>query len=291
MTLIEILIAMAILAVLTLSTTMSLRRSVTLKKKIKTKINRQGKFRSALRLIDRDIRLAFNYRDITYDIYADIKKREQEILNQNNSNSNSNTNSGSGSAGSSGGSGSSGSSGSGTNNNNTNNTSNLSLLDLEKYNKDLKDPTSFYGEKDELHFTNTNSVKVSADDMGSIQQEVGYYVKNCRNRINPELSYNCLWRRVNKIIDDKVEQGGDEFVVLENITVFKLRYYGETKEDWVPTWFSGERGDDDTRDRFPKAVEISISFKEGEKVEEAVMVSHIAFPNNEVIEDTPSETQ
>lgn len=283
MTLIEILIAMAILAAITLSTTTSLRSSVTLKKKIKGKIDRQAKFRSALRIIDRDIRMAFHHRDITLAIYKDIKEREKEILaSNNNTTDNSNSTNNTTNTGNT----STNTNTNTTANTNTNtNTENLTLINLEKYQREITDPTTFYGEKNELHFTNTNSVRVTADDLASSQQEVGYYVKNCRNRLDPELSYNCLWRRVSKVIDDKVQEGGEEFVVLENVTVFKLRYYGETKDDWIEQWFTGERADDDTKDRFPEAVEVSIAFKEGDKVEEAVMISHIAFPNNEVISE------
>lgn len=270
LTLIEILIAMAIMAALTLSTSSSLRNSTRIKKNLKNKIDRQAKFRSALRLIDRDIKLAFNHRDITLEIYTDIKKREKEILAQNTGNQT--------------GTGNTDDKGenqeSGTNTETQQNTANLTLLDLEKYQREIPDPTQFFGEKDELHFTNTNSIRVSAKDLNSKQQEVGYYVKNCRNRLDPEQSYNCLWRRVNSNIDDRVEEGGREFVVLENVKVFKLRYFGAPKEDWVPMWFSGPRGDADTKDRFPEAVEVSIAYEENGKVEEAVMISHISFPNN-----------
>lgn len=283
MTLIEILIAMAILAVLTLSTTSSLRTSTQLKKKVSSRINRQAKFRSALRLMDRDIRLAFNYRDITYQIYEDIKKREKEILANKKE----------------------------TEPEKTDpeaeppttpskppqpeeqeETTQVTLLNLEKYQRDTSDPTAFYGDKNELHFTNTNNVKISTDDMSSKQQEVGYFVKNCRNRIDPEKSYNCLWRRVSSVIDDRVEEGGKEFVVIENVKVFKLRYFGPTKADWVEQWFSGSRGDAETKDRFPSAVEISLAFEEDGKMEEAVMISYLAFPNNKApSQEEQSQTQ
>jgi prepilin-type N-terminal cleavage/methylation domain-containing protein len=291
LTLIEILIAMAIMAALTLSTSSSLRNSTRIKKNLKNKIDRQAKFRSALRLIDRDIKLAFNHRDITFEIYSDIKKREKEILAQNTGNQTGTGQSADGGSGGDGsGSGDSGQSGAAGQQQAQQNTANLTLLNLDKYQREIPDPTQFYGEKNEIHFTNTNSIRVSAKDLNSKQQEVGYYVKNCRNRLNPELSYNCLWRRVNPIIDDRVEEGGKEFVILENVKVFKLRYFGAPKEDWVPLWFSGPRGDADTKDKFPEAVEVSIAYEENGKVEEAVMISHISFPNNpeKTEEDTAS---
>ncbi|MEE6249161.1 MAG: type II secretion system protein GspJ [Bdellovibrionota bacterium] len=285
-TLIELMVSLAILAAISLATSRSLRSTAQLKNSLQGRIDRQATFRSAIRLIKRDIHLAFNHHDLTIDILKDIKSREKELLSANNNNNNNTNNNNNNSTGTNPQDPSTDPSSSGNQNNNSSNNSansnqsNVSLFNLEDYEKEIKDPTSFIGEKDELHFTNTNNIRISPDDLSSSQQEVGYFIKNCRNRLNPELSYNCLWRRTNKSIDDDVTQGGNEFVVLENVTVFKLRYFGEGKEDWQENWYSTNRGDDSTKDKFPDAVEVSIAFKQNDKLAEAVFVAKVAFPNN-----------
>lgn len=280
-TLIELMVSLAILAAISLATSRSLRSTAQLKNSLQGRIDRQATFRSAIRLIKRDILLAFNHHDLTIDILKDIKSREKELLAaSNNTNNNNNNNNNNGTTPDPDGT----NTGTGNNNTNTANSNstntNVSLFNLEDYEREIRDPTSFIGEKDEIHFTNTNNIRITPDDLSTSQQEVGYFVKNCRNRLNPELSYNCLWRRTNRSIDDDVSQGGNEFVVLENVTVFKLRYFGEGKEDWQETWYSTSRGDDTTKDKFPDAVEVSIAFKKDDKVAEAVFVAKIAFPNN-----------
>lgn len=285
-TLIELMVSLAILAAISLATSRSLRSTAQLKNSLQGRIDRQAVFRSAIRLIKRDIHLAFNHHDLTIDILKDIKSREKELLSANNNNANSNNNNNSNTDTETGtGTGTGTGTNTGTNNSNStanSNQTNVSLFNLEDYEREIKDPTSFIGEKDEIHFTNSNNIRITPDDLSTSQQEVGYFIKNCRNRLNPELSYNCLWRRTNKSIDDDVSQGGNEFVVLENVSVFKLRYFGEGKEDWQDTWYSTSRGDDTTKDKFPDAVEVSIAFKQDEKVSEAVFVAKIAFPNNPV---------
>ena len=67
--------------------------------------------------------------------------------------------------------------------------------------------------------------------------EVGYSVKDCNNLTTNKAS-KCLFRRIQNIIDQDVKTGGNEIVMLENVTEFKLRYTGETKQDWVTDWNS-----------------------------------------------------
>ena len=265
-TLVELIIAMAILAALSLSTSRSLRSSAQLKTSLQAKIDQQARFRSVMNIIKKDISMAFHHRDVSLEILRDIKAREKQIIQQASNNS---TPGGGGGTPPGGGEGTPPAEGT------------VSLLDLTKYERELIDPTQFMGDNDALHFTNANNIKISPDDLASSHQEVGYYVKNCRNRIDTSKSYNCLWRRTNPVIDADVSQGGEEFVLLENISVFKLRYLGEGMEEWQDRWYSNPRGDARTQNRFPGAVEVSIAYKdENDKVSEAVFIAGVAFTNN-----------
>ena len=225
-TLLELMVAMAIMAVLSFATSQSLRSSSQLKSKLQGQIDRQALFRSAIRIMKRDVHLAFNHRDITIEILTDIKSREKELLAASNS---SETGTGTSDANKdSDGDGipdsededngdTDGGSGEDTKSNEQGSgvapaegeESSITLFEIEKYQKEITDPTSFIGENNELHFTNTNNFRVTPSDLATSQQEVGYYVKNCRNRLDPTKNYNCLWRRTSSNIDDDVTQGGD----------------------------------------------------------------------------------
>ena len=97
-----------------------------------------------------------------------------------------------------------------------------------------------------------------------------------------------MWRRISPVIDDKVDEGGDETVLLENVTDLKFRYLGPgSEEDWRQDWISGEGGDAITKNKFPYAVEITLEVQnkniKNDKPLAMTAVAAIANPNN--IED------
>ena len=73
----------------------------------------------------------------------------------------------------------------------------------------------------------TNTASVQADFI-----EVGYSLKDCKN-LSTQKTSRCLHRRVQSVLDDDVTTGGNEIVMLENVSEFKLRYIGANKQDWV----------------------------------------------------------
>src|SRR5690606_21181322 len=68
-TLIEVLIAIAILAVLSMYTAQSIQSAVQSKAKISSDLERTSTLRDAVKIIERDIQLAFNYRDPNILLY------------------------------------------------------------------------------------------------------------------------------------------------------------------------------------------------------------------------------
>lgn len=147
------------------------------------------------------------------------------------------------------------------------------------------DPTTnFIGTDNEVNFTTSNAARTVSNIPQADFIEVGYALKSCSNLATKQAS-QCLYRRTQNIIDDDVKTGGNEIVMLENVTEFKLRYIGEGKQDWVSTWnSSGSSSDAGTRGLFPDAVEVSLSIER--EIENKArsysmqFVIPVHFPNN-----------
>jgi hypothetical protein len=123
------------------------------------------------------------------------------------------------------------------------------------------------------------------DSAISSQAEIGYKLKPCRRRSTQEASSKCLWRRVANYIHDDITKYGQETVLLENVTDFKMRYLGPGKEDWVEQWLTSDRGDDVTKNKFPYAVQITIAVQDKspnakDKELRMTMVAALRNPNN-----------
>lgn len=148
-----------------------------------------------------------------------------------------------------------------------------------------EDPTTqFIGTDSEVNFVTMNSGRTISDIVQADFVEVGYSLKSCTNLTTKQAS-QCLYRRTQNLLDENVKTGGNEIVMLENVTEFKLRYIGETKQDWVSTWNSAPSSSDaGTRNLFPDAVEISLSIeREIEKKTKTYSMQFVVpvhFPNN-----------
>ncbi len=259
-TLIEVVVSVAILAVLSIYTARSLQRAIKTKAKIQKEIERTSVVRDAMKVIERDINMAFNYRDINVDLYNAAGAQRQ-------------------SAGPSASASASRSPGAPP----------APVIPQAQPSpfkpKQQKIFTQFFGGNKELSFTTLSNVRTQADAQTSDQAVIGYTVKDCANRVDKRHHSQCLWRRVNTILTDDITKGGDETVLLENVTRFELRYLGpERITEWVKDWSTGTKGDDITRGKFPYAVEITIEAQnkdiEGEKPVSMTWVASLRFPNN-----------
>ena len=255
-TLIEVIIAMVILSFLSLFTVQSIQRALQTKTKVQKDIDKQSTVRDALRIMERDINMAFNYRDINIQLYNDTQKVRQNKAT-----------------------------GIGTTSGkpppaNTNVDPNRYKLKTEKI------YTQFIGEPASLDFTALSNVRMMEDSPMSQQAEIGYKLKPCRRRSTQQQSSNCLWRRVDNYFHDDITKDGQETVLLENVKEFKLKYLGPGRNDeWVDTWITNERGDDQTKNHFPYAVEITIEVKDDspnskDKSLRLTTVASIRNPNN-----------
>lgn len=254
-TLLEVVIAMTIMAFLSLFTVQSIQRALSAKTKIEKQLDKTSTIRDALRIMERDINMAFNYRDVSiklYNLTQEARKKQDEEKRKKGKGGNTGIGTTSPALG--------GNPAPNANPNPNTNQDPNDTTDPNKYAlKTEKIYTQFIGEKAKLDFTTLSNMRMTEDSPISMQAEVGYYLKNCRRRSNQEQASQCLWRRVSNYIHEDITKEGEETVLLENVIGFGLRYLGPGNDDqWTDTWFSNERGDDKTKGKFPYAVEITI---------------------------------
>jgi prepilin-type N-terminal cleavage/methylation domain-containing protein len=150
--------------------------------------------------------------------------------------------------------------------------------------------TGFIGDSESLYFTTLSNQRTIQDSQESDQAKVGYFVKSCRARSgNKTVQDNCLYRSFSPFLDEDIDKPGDEMVLLEHVSEFKLRYLGpgrgtSTDLEYVDSWKTGKAGDDISKDKFPYAVEVTIVFEDkndpkAKKVTASALLP-IQFPNN-----------
>lgn len=117
------------------------------------------------------------------------------------------------------------------------------------------------GQFDSLDFNSFSNWRMFRNIKQSDQSEVGYKVE--QDPEEPDM--NRLMRRQNPYLDNKVEEGGKSYPVAEGISAFQLSYYNPKTNEWVDNWNSTEV---DFKDQLPKAVKITLVFKDPESDEE-----------------------
>jgi prepilin-type N-terminal cleavage/methylation domain-containing protein len=246
-TLLEVILAITILSTMALITAQALTRALKARTKIQAEVDDVSALRDSLRMIRADINLAFHHRD--------FEKEMQDIATKP-------------------------ASGTGIVPGNAPGQPAGPQRKTRRY-----DPvTNFVGNESEVNFVTLNSGRMSSAVTQADFIEVGYSLKDCNN-LTTNKSSKCLYRRVQNIIDEDVKTGGNEIVMLENVSEFKLRYIGETKQDWVNEWNSASSATDaGTRGRFPDSVEVSLTiereFDGKSRTYSMQLVVPIHFPNN-----------
>ncbi|MBX3040348.1 MAG: prepilin-type N-terminal cleavage/methylation domain-containing protein [Bdellovibrionaceae bacterium] len=235
-TLIEILIAVTILATISMLAARSIQQGIGAKVKIQSQIDDISRLRDALRLMERDINLAYHHMDFERDL--------NELLKKNGS---------------------------------------LPKDDPPREAPRLDPATHFVGSSESVSFVTMNNARMVRNSRQADFVEVGYALKDCRSADGTRSS-KCLWRRSSQSVDRDVTKGGDEVVLLEDVSVFELQYLGKGKQDWVKIWRTDQGGDAVTKNNFPQAVEITLGVSKGldnaKKNYKLTIVASIHFPNN-----------
>lgn len=245
-TLIEVLMTVLIMATLSVLAARSIQQGLKAKEKIQGQIDDVSKIRDALRLMERDLNLAYHHRDFELELQNLIKKKSQPATQPG--------------------------------------VTPPPAQPEPIPEAPRKSPeTHFDGTENEMHFVTMNNTRMIRNSRQADFVEVGYSLKDCAS-LSGEGSSRCLWRRSSPVVDDDVKTGGQDVVLLENVREFSLQYIGKGKDDWVKDWKTGEGGDAVTRGRFPQAVQISLTVTKGEgdaqKKYSMQIVASIHFPNN-----------
>lgn len=250
-TLLEVILAITILTTLTILSTQAISRALKARTKIQSEVDDVSALRDSMRMIRSDITMAFHYLDIEKELQDRLTKA---MTPQTQTPPPGQTPFGS-----------------------TNQTP-------ARKTKRFDPVTQFIGTENELNFVTMNSIRTVTSIAQADFTEVGYALKDCSNLTSGKSS-QCLYRRTQNIIDEDVKTGGNEIVMLENVTEFKLRYIGPTKQDWVSSWNSSPNSSDaGTRNVFPESVEVSLSIQrelEGKpRTYSMQFVIPLHFPNN-----------
>ncbi len=253
-TLIETLLTVSILAVMSILAAQTIQRSMQAKVKLQDQIDDLSRVRDALRLMERDLGLAFHHRDFEKEIAEKVKSLGKPTVPP-------------GQPGFA-----------------------PPPEPPEVREAPRQDPTTFFiGSDSEMNFVTLNNSRIQSNARQADFQEVGYALKDCREKSQGK----CLWRRTSAVVDSDVTRGGNDIALLDHVQELKFRYIGKGKQDWVTEWHSDASGDAVTKDHFPAAVEISLTFRKGDgdtmKKYSTQIVAPIHFPNNKE-EDTNNGT-
>ncbi|WP_413294305.1 type II secretion system protein GspJ [Bdellovibrio sp. HCB185ZH] len=237
-TLIEMMITISILSVMIILVAQSIQQSIKMKTKVTTQIDEVSHLRDAVRLIQKDINLAYHYRDVEKEIAELLAKKSNQNQGQ--------FNPGLGQPGFV----------------NPNMGQQPSAFQQQQQNREVprKDPeTQFIGNAETLNFVTMNNARTVRNTQQADFIEVGYELKECKSLDPNGGTSKCVWRRSSPWVDLDVTKGGTETVLLENVSEFKFRYMGKGKQDWVTDWRTDQAGDGATKGKFPQAVELSVT--------------------------------
>ncbi|MGZ6141472.1 MAG: PulJ/GspJ family protein [Myxococcaceae bacterium] len=106
--------------------------------------------------------------------------------------------------------------------------------DTRRYRDQNDRPTNFIGKRDRLLFTSMAHQRLYADAKESDQMVIEYYTKSATGP-DGKTQLN-LMRREDSILDDRMDRGGNEDVLLEGIKRVDFTYWDSDKKDWVDEW-------------------------------------------------------
>ena len=106
--------------------------------------------------------------------------------------------------------------------------------DFRRYRDQNDRPSNFIGTRDRLLFTSMAHQRLYADAKESDQMVVEYYAKSAPTRGGQTLMN--LMRREDSLLDERMDRGGTEDVLIEGIKRIDFAYWDSDKKDWVDEW-------------------------------------------------------
>jgi prepilin-type N-terminal cleavage/methylation domain-containing protein len=251
-TLIEVILAMTILSSMMILVSISISRASKAKVKIQAEVEAVSALRDSMRMIRNDINQAYNHYDYELEITEQAKKKTPTtpVPGQ----------------------------------------PPPPIAAAPTAPTQRKSPaTRFVGEENSINFVTMNNGRMTANDVQADFVEVGYFLKSCQSfygdggrgdTAKKSQGSQCLFRRLQKIIDLDVTKGGVETMMLDDVTEFSLKYLVEGKLDWVKEWKSEKA----RYNVYPDAVEVTLGIEkqsEGKQKKYSVQyVVPIHLPNN-----------
>ncbi|PWU17232.1 MAG: general secretion pathway protein GspJ [Bdellovibrio sp.] len=249
-TMLEILIVLALLSFLTINIAVTIRNGFKTRIKVQQQVEDMSQVRDALRVIQRDLSQAFHYRDLEEEFRAELKKATTG-----------GTSAVAGIAGSA---------------------PPPDPKEQERKQNRQNPVTQFVGHDNEMYFATENGSRMSADLKQADFIKVGYSLRSCR-RPGSEESSQCVIRKSSPFVEGDITRGGVDVVLISDVSEFKLRYFGNGKQDWVTDWDS-TASDSVTQNAYPAVVEVSLAIERGKEKKKKIFMQSIVeihFPNNE----------
>ena len=286
-TLLELLLALTILGFISVYTAQSIRTTVRFSKKIQEDIDINSELHSAVNLLKADMARSFNSRDLYIAVYNEAQRenirRWQEQRNKPQTPGAPATNP-------------DGTPADGSTPTTPTDPAQAALQNQgppPEYKPRIEVVlTQFIGEKDKLSFTSLNGNAIRKNTYASEVVEIGYEVKKCRRRSKEQEDTECLWRRLSYHLDGEVLEGGQESVLIEDVTNFELKYLRKQNEDdveWLEAWTIDNVN---TQNQLPIAIEINLEIskptsKEGKELKKKRVTAYVPidFHNNQYIRD------
>ena len=247
-TLIEVLIAMTILATLSILTAQSISTSIRDKARMQTNIDTSSSLETAFKIMERDIQMTFNFRDIQYEVEMKTARGRQNTSPRSGNPRNPQT----------------------PPIGRTNSPPGSNLFNPKR----PIQTTQFIGNEQKIDFVTLLQGRGYDIGLEGDLKEVGYYLEQCRTFVNPKESSNCLWRRISSFVDEDVERGGSARILLENITSLEFKFYDSKLKSWTQVWNSK------TQNAFPEAIEIILEADPNNKTLKLQSIIPIRHPNN-----------
>jgi prepilin-type N-terminal cleavage/methylation domain-containing protein len=263
-TLLEVMIVLVIMATLSVLSSQSIQQAIRNKIKLQTQVQDMSEVRDSLKVMERDINLAFHYSDLETELKEIIKKKRMELSKGTPSTL-------------AGGITTTTTTQPGTippaayNPNDPNDP-------LNKTSIDRIDPTThFIGHENEIFFPTLNTSRLTEDLQQADFIKVGYLLQSCKKPGQETSSKSCLVRKTSNVVDGDITKQEDGVILLTDVSEFKLRYFGKGKQDWVNDW-NTVQGDGIAKNRFPDAVEISLTVEKGQTEKKKKISMQIVVP-------------
>lgn len=261
-TLLELVISITILATLMVGIAVTTQQALRAKKRIQEQVDDMSQVRDSLRVIEKDLQMAFHAVDIEKEFKDAVKAKAKKTTPVANPNPQ-----GTGSPAP---------------------ISPPTIPEPEAPNPEelnRKDPTThFDGKEGEVYFPTLNTSRMTENLAQGDFAMVGYLVSTC-NEPGKKETLNCLIRKYSANIDEPTYEKMEPTVLLSGVTEFKFRYLGTGRSEWATTW-NTKSSDSTQKNKFPQIVEISLTIEKpmanNDKKKKISMqiVAPIRFPNN-----------